>query len=182
MTSASQWKRCFTNPDSWTKWNIFSALFPGLELSGSLHPHIQGQPTPHLSVTHKEQEKKRGFSCKNVVALWACRVWQRKSQTPALPIYLTEVRGFSKDSSTRILSSCSLSRGNSPCLWFCRRESNKPFLQTQAGSVRQQKRPLKRQSGSHSTPCALARPGLGSSPSWEGNSTLSFFPMPKCWE
>lgn len=126
MSSASQWKRCFTNPDSWTKWNIFSALFPGLELSGSLHPHIQGQPTPHLSVTHKEQEKKWGFSCKNVVALWVCRVWQRKSQTPVLPIYLTEVRGFSKDSSTRILSSCSLSHGNSPCLWFCWMESNKP--------------------------------------------------------
>lgn len=84
MTSASQWKRCFTNPDSWMKWNIFSALFPGLELSGSLHPHIQGHPTPHLSVTHKEQEK-QGFSCKNVVALWVCWVWQRRVRLLCFP-------------------------------------------------------------------------------------------------
>lgn len=71
MTSASQWKRCFTNPDSGTKWNIFSALFLGPELSESLQPHIQGHPTPHLSVTHREREK-QWFSCKNVVPFW---VW-----------------------------------------------------------------------------------------------------------
>lgn len=80
MTSASQWKRCFTNPDSWMKGNIFRALFLGLGLAGSPQPHIQGHPTPHLSVTHGEQGKP-GFSCRNVVASWACHVGQRKSQT-----------------------------------------------------------------------------------------------------
>lgn len=166
MTSASQWKRCFTNPDSWMKWNIFRALFLGLGLAGSPQPHIQGHPTPHLSVTHGEQGKP-GFSCRNVVASWACHVGQRKSQT--LP-----ESGISPGTS----SSCSLSHGNSPCLWFWRK-SNKSFPK----SRRHQKRPLKGQSGSHSAPRALAHPGLGSAPLWQGNSTPSFFPVQKkVWE
>lgn len=118
MTSASQWKRCFTNPDSWMKGNIFRALFLGLGLAGSPQPHIQGHPTPHLSVTHGEQGKP-GSSCRNVVASWACHVGQRKSQT------LPESGIFPGTS-----SSCSLSHGNSPCLWFWRK-SNKSFPQIQ---------------------------------------------------
>lgn len=168
MTSASQWKRCFTNPDSWAKWDIFSALFLGLELAGSLQPHIQGHPTPHLSVTHGKQEK-RGFSCKNVVAFWACHVWQ--SQT------LPESQGLLQRLTHKDL------------IHFCPMGILLGFGSSQGKAAnpsskfrRHHKRPLKRQSGSHSTPHALAHPGLGSSPLWQGNPTPSFFPVQKCWE
>lgn len=51
MSSASQWKRCFTNPDSWMKWNIFSALFLGLELADLSIPTSRDTPH-HICLSH----------------------------------------------------------------------------------------------------------------------------------
>ena len=77
MTSASQWKRCLTNPNSWMKLNIFSALLLDLESADSLHTYVQRRSTPHLSVLHTE-EQPQWFSCKNAVAFWLCQVWHKK--------------------------------------------------------------------------------------------------------
>lgn len=170
MSSASQWKRCFTNPDSWMKWNIFSALFLGLELADLSIPTSRDTPH-HICLSHTWGTRKtRIFLHKRCGFLGVARV--------RLLCFPARVRGFSKDSSTRISSSCSLAHGNSPCLWFFWRQSKKSFIQIQPGRLRHQERSLKRQSGSHSSPCALAPPGLGR---W-GNSTPSFFPVQKFWE
>lgn len=86
MSSASQWKRCFTNPDSWTKWNIFSALFLGLELS---------IPTPrdtphHICLPHIGRTRKtRIFLQKCCGFLGVPRPAESESDSCA-SIYLTE--------------------------------------------------------------------------------------------
>lgn len=77
MSSASQWKRCFTNPDSWGKWNIFrdySWAWSWLDLPS---PH-------HICLSHMENKEKQGFPAK--------MLGQRKRQT--LP---ERARDFSRD-------------------------------------------------------------------------------------
>lgn len=64
MSSASQWKRCFTNPDSWMKWNIFSALFLGLELS---IPTSRDTPH-HICLSHRKNTKNEDFPAKKCCA------------------------------------------------------------------------------------------------------------------
>lgn len=100
MTSASQWKRCFTNPGSWTKWNIFS-------FSPSPHPG-----TAHTTfVCHTGRTRKRRiFLQKGRGFLGAPRLAEEEPDSCASP-----PPDRAKDSSTRTLS---LSQGNSPCLWF----------------------------------------------------------------
>lgn len=165
MTSASQWKRCFTNPDSWMKWNIFRALFLGLELAGSPQPHIQGHPTPHLSVTHGEQGK-TGFSCKNVGAFWPCHAGQSKSQTPP-----ERVRDFSRDFMQLLLVPWEFS------LVLVLPKGKQQILHPNPGDTR------RGHWRCQVVPTApLAHPGLGSSPLWQGNSTPSFLPAQKFWE
>lgn len=155
MTSASQWKRCFTNPDSWTKWNIFSALFLPLELS---IPTSRDTPH-HICLSHRENKKNKDFPAKIVVAFWARHAQQ--SQTLVLPIHLTEpepsprthpqglypypmgillVFGSSEGKATNPSSEAKLE------VWDTRRgptEKVKWF------------------------PCALVHPGLGSSSLWQ---------------
>lgn len=168
MSSASQWKRCFTNADSWMKWNIFSALFLGLELPGSLPPHIQGHPTAHLSVTHPWRTRKTRIFLQKCAGF----LGQQESDSSHPP---ARARGFSKDTSTRILSSCSLSHGNSLCLWFFWRESNKSFIQAAEEATEKAK--------------WLPQPPLlwhiqvwGALSHGKENSTPNFFPMQKFWE
>lgn len=131
MTSASQWKRCFTNPDSWMKWNIFSALFLGLEL-----PIPTSRDTPHhICLSRRESKKNKDFPAKML------RLSGRATLSRVRPLCFPSTwqsQDISKDSSSRTLS---LSHWNSPWLWFFWRESNKSFLQSQAGSLRHQERP-----------------------------------------
>lgn len=99
MSSASQWKRCFTNPDSWMKWNIFSALFLGLELS---IPTSRDTPH-HICLSHRKNKKNEDFPAKKCCAfLGVLSLAEEESKFLCFSFTWQRVRGFSKDSSTRI--------------------------------------------------------------------------------
>lgn len=179
MSSASQWKRCFTNPDSWTKWNIFSALFLGLELS---------IPTPrdtphHICLSHTGRTRKtRIFLQKCCGFLGVPRPAESESDSCA-SIYLTEPgasprthpRGFypAAPYPMGILLVFGSSEGKAT------NPSSKPRLEvwdSRRGTTEKAK-------WFPEHPLSSGTAGLGSSPLWQRNSTPTSFPMQKIiWE
>lgn len=165
MSSASQWKRCFTNADSWMKWNIFSALFLGLELPGSLPPHIQGHPTAHLSVTHPWRTRKTRIflqKCGGFLGAARVRLFPSTCQSQGL------LQGHIHKDFIQLLPvpwefslSLVLLKGKQQILHPSSRRGH------WKGKV------------APTAPPALAHPGLGSSPSWQGKFHSKFLPNAK---
>lgn len=157
----------------------FQCIIPG---PGALHPHTQGHPTPHLSVTHRENQKNKDFPAK---MLWfsGCATSSRV-RVRLLCFHLPDrARGFSKDSSRGFYPAAPYPMGILLVFGSSEGKATNPSSKPRLEVWDSRRGTTEKAKWFPEHPLSSGTAGLGSSPLWQRNSTPTSFPMQKIiWE